>query len=673
MSRTLLLLDDDLSLTEGYAALLRQRGFTVHLAGKARDAIRILDRDMVDLVVVDGLLPDASGIDFVGVLRERPEPLEVIFLSAFFRDLQSHRRLVNELHVSAVLRKPLSAEELAIHVEACLERTAAPLIAPPPPSLAPLTAPVGEAAFAALRASYAASLPAQLQALGALLEEARGGGAPARERAHLLAHRIHGTAGSYGHLEVSRAARQIEQTLDPARTGAVDWDALLAVLAQPQPAPAQDAVPSFDGPQILVVDDDPDFLRLLEQSARTKLIRVIPARSPAEAMAVVARERIDAALLDVSISSEADGYPLAMDLRRRPGLEALPLGFISANGSLPNRVEAIHAGGSIFLSKPLDLDLFATAVQQLVNGARQARPRALIVDDDPSFLEGIQALLHEEKFETHGLTDPWHFLEEVERSRPDIVLLDAVMPGLSGFELCRIIRSTPGLQELPVLLMTAKTDANYRTAAFEAGADDHLPKPIVRAELLARLRGRLARARLARERADTDPLSNLFLRRSFAERFAARLALARRTKQPLSVTLIDLDHFKRVNDTFGHLAGDRVLAGLGRLVQRSFREEDVRGRWGGEEFVVALTGSTAEQSQPVIARTLEDLRALTFEADDGRPFQVSFSAGVASFPADGEDLQQLISVADRRLYAAKHAGRSRVVAHDGEVRGASSA
>lgn len=668
MSRTVLLLDDDLALTAGYAAILRQRGFTVHLAGRAKDAAQLLDREAVDLVVVDGLLPDGTGIDFVGALRARRASPKVIFLSAFFRDLKSHRRLVEELHVSAVLRKPLSPEELSIHVEACLERSAPPPLPPATPA-APDPAPLGAAAFAALRISYQASLPSQLEALRTSLEEARSGGAAARERAHLLAHRLHGTAGSYGYLEVSGAARRIEQSLDPATGGAVDWDALLAVLAQPRPA-AQAAPPSFDGPQLLVVDDDPDFLRLLEQAARTKLIRVIPAASPSAALEAVAGERIDAALLDVSIASEADGYQLAMELRRRPGLEALPLGFISANGSLPNRVEAIHAGGSIFLSKPLDLDLFASAVQQLVATARQARPRALLVDDDPQFLEGLQSLLREEQFETHGLTDPWRFLEEIERHRPDIVLLDAVMPGVSGFELCRIIRSTPGLQELPVLLMTAKTDANYRTAAFEAGADDHLAKPIVRAELLARLRGRLARARLARERADTDPLSNLLLRRSFAERFAARLALARRTKQPLSVTLIDLDHFKQVNDTHGHLAGDRVLAGLGRLVQRSFREEDVRGRWGGEEFVVALTGSTAEQSQPVIARTLEDLRALTFEGDDGRPFQVSFSAGVASFPGDGEDLQQLIAVADRRLYAAKRAGRSRVVGQDGGESGA---
>ena len=661
MSQTILLLDDDLKLTEGYALILRQRGFTVHLAGRAREATRILDREPVDLVVVDGLLPDGSGIDFVGTLRARPKALEVIFLSAFFRDLQSHRRLVDELHVSAVLRKPLPAQELAIHVEACLERTAAPGIRPPPALVEPSPPPVGEAAFAALRVSYAASLPAQLEILKGLLQEARAGGAPARERAHLLAHRLHGTAGSYGHQEVSSAARQIEQALDPATRGAVDWDALLAVLAQPRPAPAQAASPSLDGPQILVVDDDPDFLRLLEQSARTKLIRVIPAASPAEAMAVVARERIDAALLDVSICSEADGYQLAMDLRQRPGLEALPLGFISANGGLPNRVEAIHAGGSIFLSKPLDLDLFTSAVQQLVATARQVRPRALIVDDDPDFLAGLQMLLLDEQIEPYGLTDPWRFLEEVERRRPDIVLLDAVMPGVSGFELCRIVRSTPGLQELPVLLMTAKTDANYRTAAFEAGADDHLAKPIIRGELMARLRGRLARARMARERADTDFLSNLPLRRSFAETFAARLAVAKRTQQPLSVTLIDLDHFKRVNDTYGHLAGDRVLAGLGLLLQFSFREEDVRGRWGGEEFVVALTGSTAAQSEPVIARALEDLRALTFEADDGKPFQVSFSAGVASYPADGNDLQQLIAVADQRLYTAKRAGRSRVV------------
>jgi diguanylate cyclase (GGDEF)-like protein len=125
--------------------------------------------------------------------------------------------------------------------------------------------------------------------------------------------------------------------------------------------------------------------------------------------------------------------------------------------------------------------------------------------------------------------------------------------------------------------------------------------------------------------------------------------------------LIDLDLFKRTNDTYGHLAGDKVLATLGQLLLSRFRAEDLRGRWGGEEFILAFPGETAETILGVMQRTLAEFSAITFLSESGRPFSASFSAGVSNCPLDGDTAEELLLAADRRLYKAKEAGRKRIV------------
>jgi diguanylate cyclase (GGDEF)-like protein len=128
--------------------------------------------------------------------------------------------------------------------------------------------------------------------------------------------------------------------------------------------------------------------------------------------------------------------------------------------------------------------------------------------------------------------------------------------------------------------------------------------------------------------------------------------------------LLDVDHFKKVNDTYGHLAGDRVLAGLGQLLARRFRVDDLRGRWGGEEFILAFRREYKETMHGAISRVLEEFAAMIFAGDAGEEFNVSFSGGMASYPEDGESVYDLLQTADKRLYEAKKAGRRRIVRDD---------
>jgi diguanylate cyclase (GGDEF)-like protein len=210
-----------------------------------------------------------------------------------------------------------------------------------------------------------------------------------------------------------------------------------------------------------------------------------------------------------------------------------------------------------------------------------------------------------------------------------------------------------------------KPSVSTRMAAFQAGADDYLEKPVLAEELFSRVKVRIERAGLLAARMDHDALTGLLSRRALVQQLDSSLAAAQRRNAPFTLSLLDLDQFKTVNDTRGHLAGDRVLAGLGALLAARFRRSDIRGRFGGEEFLLAFPDEVEPVVRGVLERLLKEFKALTFLSDGDEPFQCSFTAGLATSPDDGKTVQALLKVADARLYAAKRAGRSRVLGTGG--------
>jgi diguanylate cyclase (GGDEF)-like protein len=412
-------------------------------------------------------------------------------------------------------------------------------------------------------------------------------------------------------------------------------------------------------PRILIADADPVVRDQLVQLGRDKLLSVVAVATPAEALVEAGRSPFDAVFIDAVLGEQA--LALARDLRASAGHERVPLAFLSQEIDVDRRVAAAHAGASVFLGKPVDPYAFTAAVDQMLALGRREKTRVLVVEDDPAFVACVAEVLDRDGILVRSAPDATRLIEVLDETRPDLVLLDAMLPGVSGWDAIRIIRTAPEHRDVPILFLTGRTDLASRIAAFDAGADDYLGKPLVAEELLARVRVRLDRQRLVREAIERDPLTRCLSRRALLDALASRLSEARRHGRPLSVALIDVDRFKRVNDTYGHLMGDHVLLSLGRLLNARFRLEDLRGRWGGEEFVLVFPGEAASTAAAVLARVLEEFRSLPFRGERGDPFFVTFSAGVSTLPTDGATVDALLRAADERLYDAKRKGRGTVV------------
>jgi diguanylate cyclase (GGDEF)-like protein len=257
-------------------------------------------------------------------------------------------------------------------------------------------------------------------------------------------------------------------------------------------------------------------------------------------------------------------------------------------------------------------------------------------------------------------------IEKLHEEAIDIALLDIMMPEMSGLEVCRSIREESEQRSIYVIFLTALARGEDRVKGLESGADDYITKPFYHRELLARVSvgERLIAQRRELERlAALDPLTELYNRRMFEEKFAAEFERAKRYRRALSFLILDLDNFKQVNDEYGHQQGDAVIKTLARIMREKTRRSDTLARYGGEEFALILPEVDAAGAGIVAEKIRREIKKVTFEAKPGERFSVTISIGLTSFEhgSYGES-SEMFRDADQALYKAKASGKDCVVA-----------
>jgi two-component system cell cycle response regulator len=308
--------------------------------------------------------------------------------------------------------------------------------------------------------------------------------------------------------------------------------------------------------------------------------------------------------------------------------------------------------------------------------------RALIADDDPVtraiLIKSLKPWNMDVTDATDG-TEAWNALSS--GPPPEIAIVDWMMPGMDGIELCRRVREYPALAGIYVILLTGRGSRMDLVAGLDAGADDYMVKPIDTEELRARvqvgirvanLQGRLAdrvtelqgaRDHLARL-VSTDSLTNLYSRRWWFELAATEFSRCRRYDRAFSVMVIDLDYFKRVNDTFGHDAGDKLLRAFADMLQIECRQSDILGRLGGEEFAILVPETPVGAAQSIAGRIRDACRNVKVTTPAGDEVTCSCSIGISEVQDNDDDIDDVLRRADAALYDAKRSGRDCWKSHD---------
>jgi len=295
----------------------------------------------------------------------------------------------------------------------------------------------------------------------------------------------------------------------------------------------------------------------------------------------------------------------------------------------------------------------------------------VLIVDDTRLMTQILSSLIEGQANVISAMEGEGAIKLATEKQPDLILLDVVLPGIDGFEVCRRLKADDRTKDIPIIFITGlHKETSDEMSGFELGAVDYITKPFAPLVVQARVKTQLDLARRNKELkerseelrrlATIDHLTNCFNRRYFMNAADTEISRSRRHDQPLTVAMLDIDHFKLVNDTYGHQTGDLVLVEVARACERALRDEDVLGRVGGEEFAVLLPETDEDGALKVLSRLCADIRALAFD-HEGKDVCVTVSVGVTLVLPGDLSIEDAIRRADAGLYAAKKAGRDRIV------------
>ena len=261
-------------------------------------------------------------------------------------------------------------------------------------------------------------------------------------------------------------------------------------------------------------------------------------------------------------------------------------------------------------------------------------------------------------------------ISRAQQERIDVILLDLILPGKNGFEVCRSLKEMESTQNIQIVAISALNDLDSKLKGIELGVDDYLVKPVNMHILRTRVKSLVKKKALLDKLCDryemavhsaiTDKLTGLYNRRFFDYFLDLEIKRSSRQRTSLALLLIDIDNFKIINDTLGHLCGDRILNELGELLKTKIRETDMAARYGGEEFAVVMSNTGLEEAKQIAERIRQSVEAYSFEAKN---CLMTVSIGIAIYPFDAKSLKDLIKKSDNSLYRAKRDGKNRVYAY----------
>jgi len=449
--------------------------------------------------------------------------------------------------------------------------------------------------------------------------------------------------------------------------------------------------------RILIVDDVPASVRLLAAKLGNEYYETLSASNGHQALKSVAENDPDLVLLDVMMP-DLDGFEVCRRIKEDPKTTHIPVVMITALGGRDDRVRGLNAGADDFLTKPVDDTTLFARIRSLVRLKRTLEQwrlreetsesfgftaenelpvdsgtgaRVILVDDSTVQKGNIREALAADSDEVRVI-DTYDAPGRVVDLAGDVVVISLSSDSDAPLRLASRLRSLEPTRQIPILLIGDAEDSDRFIKALELGVNDYLVRPIDEQELVARVRTQVRRKRYQDRlqatflrhlsMALTDSLTGLHNRRYLSSHLDSLMGRMSDSEKPVSLLMIDVDHFKKVNDTYGHGAGDEVLREVGQRILRNIRGFDLAVRFGGEEFVVVMPDTPISVALGVAERLCEKMAEEPVHISDSQDkIAVTLSIGVAECRDGGDDGERLLKRADEALYEAKKAGRNRVV------------
>ena len=667
-NRTRLLYVDDEADIRGIIeyAMEDEQDFQLELCASGQEALDKAVRIKPDLILLDVMMPGMDGPTTLKQLRELPDTrtTPVIFVTAKVQPNEVAQ--FKALGAIDVIAKPFDPVTLAAHLRELLKLTTQ------------TKARKKSDRIEKLRQVYQAELPGRMDAIAtnwsALVADQADDNT--LQELYRQVHSLVGSGMSFGYRQMGELAREIEQELGglksgeyPLSPGLIEQLELQFQRLHHYADAAPDITPTLQGTAVAtqtdprqrlvyVVEDDPISLELITEQLRM-LDWEVRSFTDASSAGLAIKEKLPSAIVvDQSLPEGKLAGGLLLQEHDELRRNHIPQIIVSSNWNWKARLAAVRAGVDVYLRKPLDIAVLVENLDRLTKVTPSEPYRILIVEDTVTLAEHYAAVLENAGMLPRIVTEPEQLLNVLATYQPELILMDIYMPGCTGIEAARVIRQDSKFISVPIVFLSSETERQRQLGAMHSGADDFLMKPISNSDLVSAVTLRVERFRKLASVIHQDSLTGLLNHASFKVQMEIEFARAKRQRSNLCFILLDIDHFKKVNDTYGHPTGDKVLKQLAQLLSTHLRNSDLIGRYGGEEFAILLPDTAPEQALQVIENLREQFHALRFSAGNAE-FNCAFSAGISS-SLSNLNTDAMIKHADTALYEAKHAGRNRI-------------
>jgi DNA-binding response OmpR family regulator len=641
-NHSILIVDDDPSFRQLVNVILSEKGYEVWEAKSADDAFAYLETASPALVLVDYRLPGMDGIEWIKALRDRGNYVPAVLVTGAWIDATTFKWVRSMLRVSLVMQKPIAPAAFLQSIESII----------PPPSAAAekqklLGAPdeayqkriATQHALAEARREFIAALP---ELWAAFVEDVKVATQAMRKEgiqpALNQAHRLCGTVGSYGFMNLSTTCGRLEHllasldptsnTMHPLVVSEIDRCMMEGERFIQQALRTDGPAPAAIEHRFTVLAVLPEHSRMCEELIQLGLtqdgLQIEFAHTEMGAQIKCKNNKYDAVIMDAALDPNLH---LSKLIRATPRYLRLPFAFVAAEGDAIDRYT--YAGASEIVSPNATAADLSELLSKLRKHSEARKPRILCIDDDPELTKFVEAVLHEEGYVVQSLNEPIQALEVAQEFRPDLILVDALMPGISGFDVCRAIKTHERTRAIPVLFLTATSDATSRSCAYQSGAEDFVTKPIVVDELIARTKKYLP--------AVVDRLgpggSALIDKGMFMNTVNHYIS----DKESGGVVfLLSIDEMGYLDSAHGALAADQVSSVLARLISLRFRPTDLRTQLDRDRFAAFTPDIDAIQAEGVVQALQAELSGLTFAGKNGGQFRPNISVHSAHVGSNDE-------------------------------------
>ena len=684
VNNSILILDDDPAFRSLVANLLRPEGYNVIEAGSPDEANAVFSKKETVLAIVDYRLPQMDGMTWITRLREAGGTTPIVFCSAVPCDAKTFTWLRNILSVALIVQKPIVPSAFLQQISSLLpgyqksfEKEGIADISTvkqnrEEESKASMTVEMRnlaqelkiEQAVKQARLEYFKQLESDWKSMVSLIDDRNNN--PGNEAALIdairIAHSMRGTAGSLGLIELGKVAGQLEDfliSLDPrdSTEQEIYWSEIIRAVAAGNEL-VREAISESKNEdlskvknRILILSENSDVIGAAKEDETKKIAHVRGTDSPATFVKYANENRLDAIIIDTSHNLSGAMRDTAK-LRNIPGNESIPIGIIRVNQDSVSPAEMLYLGASSAITGTVNGDKLRNCIKTLLKINVPGQPRILVVDDDEVLCKFATGVLSDQRMDTAYETSPIKVVDKMDTFNPDLVLLDVMMPMMTGYEVCRQIRSLKKWNDVPVVFLTSKTSQEARSAAFAVGANDFLTKPILTEELVTRVSSQLSISSKKRKDRTRDPETKMLTGQAFMSEATKLLDSSKKDNFQFSTALLEIDDFDMTTVVQGFHGSQDAAQNLGAILQERFPAESLRCKWSSAGYAIAVPGVNAEVLAQAIEKALEEFSLRKFNGTVHK-FSASFSAGVAAKEEDRDSLEEIVKAAHHRLKAGK--------------------